>query len=267
MANLKTGLAYYNVETGRYQDIKIKRLKKDFGCNGIAVYDYLLCEIYRDRGCFLEWNESIAFDVAEYFGLKENLVKEIVNYCAFVGLFDKELLCRESVLTSRSIQQRYIDICTRAKRKNFKVPEKYEIVPEESIQIMEESRNTPEVCGEEKKSVVNTLSIISPLGIDPKFGDNILPLETVKSEIFEWHFFWVETIARNKSIPVEKVNDYLDLFLKDLANRGISEKSIKNFKDHFANWLNKEIKEKNKDEPAEKSNSIVYRRKKSSFGN
>ena len=79
MANLKIGLAYYNVETDRYQDIKIKRLKKDFGCNGIAVYDYLLCEIYRDKGCFIEWDESTVFDVAEYFGLKENLVKEIVN--------------------------------------------------------------------------------------------------------------------------------------------------------------------------------------------
>lgn len=117
MANLKIGLAYYNVETDRYQDIKIKRLKKDFGCNGIAVYDYLLCEIYRDKGCFIEWDESTVFDVAEYFGLKENLVKEIVNYCAYVGLFNKELLCRESVLTSRSIQQRYIDTCARAKRK------------------------------------------------------------------------------------------------------------------------------------------------------
>lgn len=92
MANNKTGFDYYNVDTDRYQDIKIKRLKKDFGSSGIAVYDYILCEIYRVRGCFIVWDESTAFDVAEYFGLKENLVNEIVNYCCAVGLFDKALL-------------------------------------------------------------------------------------------------------------------------------------------------------------------------------
>ncbi len=263
MANLKTGLAYYNVETDRYQDIKVKRLKKDFGCNGIAVYDYLLCEIYRDKGCFLEWDESTVFDVAEYFGLKENLVKEIVNYCAYVGLFNKELLCREKVLTSRSIQQRYIETCVRAKRKNFKIPEEYKIITEESFKLPEECQETPEVCDKGRKgSKENNLSIISPLGIDPKFGDEILPIDKVKSEIIEWHYFWIETIARNKLIPTEKVEEYLNTFLGELDNRGICEKSIKNFKDHFANWLNKELKETSKDETREQQPPRVYRRKK-----
>lgn len=50
MANNKTGLSYYNVDTDRYQDMRIKRLKKDMGCRGVAVYDYILCEIYRVKG-------------------------------------------------------------------------------------------------------------------------------------------------------------------------------------------------------------------------
>ena len=50
-AYTKTGFSFYSVDTDRYQDRKIKRLKKAFGCNGIAVYDYLLCEVYRDKGC------------------------------------------------------------------------------------------------------------------------------------------------------------------------------------------------------------------------
>jgi len=68
LANNKTGFDYYNVDTNRYQDMKIKRLKKSFGCNGVSVYDYILCEIYRVRGCFVEWDENTAFDVADYFG-------------------------------------------------------------------------------------------------------------------------------------------------------------------------------------------------------
>jgi hypothetical protein len=94
MANIKTGLNYYTVDTDRYQDRRIKRLKKDFKCRGIAVYDYILCEIYRVQGCFLVWDANTAFDVAEYFGLEENTVQEVVKYCGSVGLFDKELLSR-----------------------------------------------------------------------------------------------------------------------------------------------------------------------------
>lgn len=123
-------------------------------------------------------------------------------------------------------------------------------------------RKCDENLSQEKESKENNLSIISPLGIDPKFGDEILPIDKVKSEIIEWHYFWIETIARNKLIPTEKVEEYLNTFLGELDNRGICEKSIKNFKDHFANWLNKELKETSKDETREQQPPRVYRRKK-----
>ena len=181
MAVIKTGLSYYKSDTDRYQDIKIKRLKRSFSGNGIAVYDYILNEVYRVQGCFLEWDENTAFDVAEYFGLKENLVDEIVKYCASVGLFDKELLCR-GIITSRSIQERYLQACFQAKRKNVTIPaeirlteesentpeesentpEESENTPEESENTPEESENTPEVCDKEKKSKVKESKYNNP---------------------------------------------------------------------------------------------------------
>lgn len=94
MANIRVGLSYYSVDTDRYLDIRIRRLVKAFGCDGIAVYDYLLCNIYRVKGCFAAWDESTAFNVAEYLRLKESVVLEIVRYCGGVGLFNKELLSR-----------------------------------------------------------------------------------------------------------------------------------------------------------------------------
>ena len=42
----KNGFSYYKAETDRFQDIKIKRLKKKYGCDGYAVYQYALNEIY-----------------------------------------------------------------------------------------------------------------------------------------------------------------------------------------------------------------------------
>ena len=41
----KNGFSYYKAETDRFQDIKIKRLKKKYGCDGYAVYQYALNEI------------------------------------------------------------------------------------------------------------------------------------------------------------------------------------------------------------------------------
>ncbi|MFB6456536.1 DUF4373 domain-containing protein [Chitinophaga sp. Hz27] len=146
------GFAYWSVQTDRYMDIRIKRLKKDFKCDGIAVYDYLLNEIYRVKGCYLEWDESTAFDVAEYFGLKETTVKEIVNYCCAVGLFSKELLTSERVLTSKSIQERYISWSIKARRTNIIIPEEILIIREELPKLHEETHNLYEDFDKEKKS-------------------------------------------------------------------------------------------------------------------
>ena len=260
MANLKIGLAYYNVETDRYQDIKTKRLKKDFGCNGIAVYDYLLCEIYRDKGCFIEWDESTVFDVAEYFGLKENLVKEIVNYCAYVGLFNKELLCRESVLTSRSIQQRYIDTCARAKRKNFKIPEKYVILTEESLKMPEESQETTEVCGEGRKGR-EYIPPISPITDSSEYVD----LPRLKNHVLNFEQAWTEVIGMNRRLTPELLSNWIDTFFNELEMNGETEKSLKDFKSHFNRWLKIQLDKNKKDEPTEESKPTVYRRRRSSI--
>lgn len=152
MANSKTGFSFYSADTDRFQDLRIKRLKKDMGCDGFAVYEYILNEIYRVKGCFLVWDESTAFDVADYWGLKETKVEEIVRYCCAVGLFDKALLSNGSVLTSSSIQSRYVDMCIRAKRKEIKIPEEYLKLPEESLKILEEYRKMQEGCRKVKNN-------------------------------------------------------------------------------------------------------------------
>lgn len=163
MANSKTGLNFYTIDTDRYQDIRIKRLKKDNGCDGLAVYDYILCEIYRVRGYFLEWDESSAFDVAEYFGLKETKVQGIVQFCASVGLFDKALLSR-GIITSASIQQRYLTMCSRAKRTGVEINPDYSLIdnsrnlpdssrslPDSSVRMCDSSRSLQESKVKERK--------------------------------------------------------------------------------------------------------------------
>lgn len=112
----KQGFSYYKAETDRFQDIKIKRLKKKYHCAGYAVYQYLLNEIYRVQGYCLTFTEDHLFDVSEYWDIDEQEVTGIIGYCAEIGLFDARLWQEKRVLTARSIQNRYLDICKVCKK-------------------------------------------------------------------------------------------------------------------------------------------------------
>lgn len=127
----KTGFPFYRAETDRFQDIKIKRLKKRFHCTGYAVYQYILNEIYRVEGCYLDFGEDEAFECADYWGIDETEVHIITTFCCETGLFDAAMYDAFGVLTSRSIQSRYVDMCKLSKRKVI-IPEQYILLlPEE----------------------------------------------------------------------------------------------------------------------------------------
>lgn len=246
MANTKTGLLYYTSDTNRFkEDLRIKRLKKDMGCDGYAVYEYILNEIYRVGGCFLVWDESTAFDVAEYWGLKETKVNEIVRYCCAVGLFDKALLSNGNVLTSSSIQSRYVNMCIRAKRKEIIIPEQFDILPEESRKLPEESQKIPKVC----RKVVKVKKEIS-LERDKErqaiaegmFTPDELGVRL--SESSDWLRMQPINIRRQTGMEVSE-SDVLSLigdYVCKLKAEGVGYKSLEDARSHFANWVIKFLK-------------------------
>jgi len=245
MANNKTGFNYYNIDTDRYLDIRIKRLKKNFGCSGIAIYDYILCEVYRVKGCFLQWDESTAFDVADYFGIKESLVSEVVNYCGVVGLFNQELLTNGSVITSLSIQRRAREMSKRAKRNDFKIPKKIklveesEIIPEESEIIPEESEETQQVCRKERKkeSKENSLYAREEISVN----DFTLSHDELLSEFLQSQL-WQETLVMSdaKFKSVENVKRLMKEFCTILKKADQFPIGLKEAKNRFAGWSDKQ---------------------------
>ena len=135
--NKKVGFDWYKVETDRYDDVRIRRLVTNCSTKGLAVYDYLLTSIYRDRGCYIVCNDDCIFSVAEFLNMTESAVKEIISYCGSVGLFHDEFLLRNSngallsrggVITSKAIQRRYVEMCEFARRKSFEMPSDYILI-------------------------------------------------------------------------------------------------------------------------------------------
>lgn len=264
MATCKTGLLYYNVDTDRFQDLRIKRLKKDMGCDGYAVYEYILNEIYRVRGCFLVWDESTAFDVAEYWGLKETKVNEIVRYCCAVGLFSKALLSNGSVLTSPSIQSRYVNMCIKARRKEIIIPEEYNILPEECRKMLEECRKIPEEYrkvknNKEKKSstVVEDKEKPSSPSSRPATIDG--EIEALKAEEV-----WLDQLQLLHHMDIGMLRQRLDEFrLHCKADGRDRHDSLTDAKQHFNSWLRiRTASQKQKSDGNRQGNSDAARRQR-----
>lgn len=228
MANSKTGLNFFTIDTDRYQDIRIKRLKKDNGCDGIAVYDYILCEIYRVKGYFLVWDESSAFDVAEYFGLKETKVQGIVQFCAAVGLFDKALLSR-GIITSASIQQRYLTMCARANRKGVHILTEYNLIEDDisitntqtSLSLGDSSLSLPQSKVKESK-VKESKTPPQYAHTRERGGDisssDIKELSTLVPQDDYWEAMRLSTWGAPDNIATQTILQWIDMQKKGIAD-------------------------------------------------
>ncbi len=120
MARIKQdGLAYFPFDVSFFDGRKIKALRSKFGCDGICLYIYLLAEIYRDKGYYLEIDEDFYGIVADDNGISADTAKEIVTYFCKHDFFSKSLF-EKNVLTSTEIQKQYQE-CVKARGKHRQI--------------------------------------------------------------------------------------------------------------------------------------------------
>jgi hypothetical protein len=105
----KSGLEYFPFDIDFFQDIRIRKLIKRQSGKAVTVYALLLCLIYKN-GYYMQWDEELPFICSELSGFDEAYISEVINTCLALGLFHKELLDTEHVLTSKGIQLRYCNI-------------------------------------------------------------------------------------------------------------------------------------------------------------
>lgn len=114
----KKGLDYYPSDTSRRNDFKIMDLLNQYGPLGYTIYDFCLQYVY-ENGYFLDVPlQQVCLTLCRDIGAKwvknKNLVGQVIDYCADIGLFDKDLL-RQNVMTSVGIQRRYASVTVRNK--------------------------------------------------------------------------------------------------------------------------------------------------------
>lgn len=101
------GLEFFSINVNMFSDIKVRKLIKYQGGNSMSVYIYLLCVIY-ENGYYIKWDDDLPFIISEVTGFEENYISEVVYQCLKIGLFDKEMYEKFSILTSRAIQKNWI---------------------------------------------------------------------------------------------------------------------------------------------------------------
>lgn len=107
----KEGLDYFPMDTDIFSDEKVRILKAHYGTDGIALYLYVLCRIYRN-GYYARYDEDFEYVAAEELQMSVAKVQQIMTYLFSRSLLTKltkvsTLVIPVTIITSHGIQRRF----------------------------------------------------------------------------------------------------------------------------------------------------------------
>ena len=126
----KDGLDYFPLDVDFFEDEKIKILRARYGTDGIAVYLYLLCRIFRN-GYYIKVNDDFEYILSTDLKMSVDKARQVLTFLLSRSLFNDKLFQSDAVLTSAGIQRRFqLAVRERAKKTPVKVG-RFWLLPEE----------------------------------------------------------------------------------------------------------------------------------------
>lgn len=104
---VKQGIDYFPFDVDFFSDIKIRKIARACGSQATSILICLLCNIYKDNGYYILWDEDLPFVIADTVGVSEGAVKEVILKALQVDFFDQNIYKKYQVLTSYGIQKRF----------------------------------------------------------------------------------------------------------------------------------------------------------------
>lgn len=114
----KKNLTYFSFDVDFFSDKKIKILKSRYGADGIELYIYLLCEIYKN-GYYIILDDDWEYIISDDLSMTQDKVRQVLNFLLERSLFNDKLFQSDKVLTSTRIQKNYQEA---VKSKAIKTP-------------------------------------------------------------------------------------------------------------------------------------------------
>ncbi|EKQ52418.1 MULTISPECIES: Lin1244/Lin1753 domain-containing protein [unclassified Clostridium] len=120
---IKEGLSYFPFDVDFFSDKKIRILKSRYGADGITLYMYLLCEIYKN-GYYLKTDDDFLYIISDDLNMSYEKIRQIMNFLLERSLFNDTLFKSDKVLTSIGIQKRFQEaIKSRASKRTIEITE------------------------------------------------------------------------------------------------------------------------------------------------
>ena len=129
----KSGLSYFPLDTDFFEDNKIRILKARYGNDGMILYIYLLCGIYKE-GYYMQVDDDFEYILSDDLGMDQNKAKQVLNFLLSRSLFDNTLFQSDKVLTSAGIQRRFQLAIKERARKNPITVGRYWILSKEDTE-------------------------------------------------------------------------------------------------------------------------------------
>lgn len=148
---IREGLLYFPFDTDFFQDKKIRALKGRYGTDGLAVYIYLLCEIYK-AGYYIVSDDDLILCLADDLNISEGSARQIISFLLSRSLLTEikgdKLAKSDTVLTAASVQRRYQEAVKGLRRDVCVKAEYWLLEPEDTLSIIK-------TCSENNKSGKN----------------------------------------------------------------------------------------------------------------
>jgi len=116
MSNQKTGLDYFPLSVDIDSDDKIALIQAKYGIEGFTTIIKMFIKIYSDKGYYYEWTEEKQLLFSSKIGISFERVNEIINDAVKWKIFDKDIFEKYQILTSKRIQEIYLEATKRRKK-------------------------------------------------------------------------------------------------------------------------------------------------------
>ena len=169
----KQGLLYFSFDTDFfYSDRRIKALRARFGNDGIVLYIWILCEVYKDKGYYLIHDDDCTDNMVTDLGLTEGFIKQVMEYLTSRSLLTKisTLASSVTIITSPGIQKRYQEAMKGQKRAIEIKEEIWLLSKEETASFIKVTQN--EAISEKNPSISEKNPLKEKKGKESKVKEN-----------------------------------------------------------------------------------------------
>lgn len=287
----KLGLDYFPHDTHTDEDTALQLLEAEFGLDGYAVYFKLLESIYA-QGYAKQWGEDECLLFAKKMGaVTVPKLSEIIKGCIRRSLFDEGVYNLFQILTSKAIQQRWLEakrkdvsaidpkVClieqtakgVSSPRKNDKNEEKGVFAAKTPVNVAKTPVNA-ETTPQSKVKYNNSSNSNNARETKRKKEAaqgalNLEPLQPVGStrtqatirEVLTSNQIWSNTICSYHHISPETFNEYVTKFEQHCFIGNRTHSTDGGVQDHFNNWLHIQLSIQANNKPSKQSNNGTSR--------